>query len=119
MAHSYVMSNSSELEAFRSFTRVYQDKNPVLLIDTYNTVEGARKALVVARELSAGGKRLLAVRIDSGDLGADAKAVRRIFDTGGYDGKKNIKSLFLPPGTWMNTKSKSLLNKTRLLTALG
>lgn len=82
MAHSYVMSFPSELEAFRAFAADHP--RPVLLIDTYDTLEGARRALVVARELRAQGRELAGVRIDSGDLPTLTRQVRRIFDEAGF-----------------------------------
>jgi nicotinate phosphoribosyltransferase len=51
-----------------------------LLIDTYDTIEGARNAVEVAREMASRGQKLLGVRIDSGDLAAQARAVRKVFD---------------------------------------
>jgi len=119
MAHSYVMSHLSELEAFRSFGRVYQDKKAVLLIDTYNTIEGAKKALIVAKELSSRGKRLFAVRLDSGDLNAEAKAVRRIFDDAGYDGTKQYKILILASGDLDEYKIKELLEQDAPIDGFG
>ena len=82
MAHAYVMSFPSELEAFRAFAADHP--RPVLLIDTYDTLEGARRALVVARELREQGRRLAGVRIDSGDLPTLTRRVRRIFDEAGF-----------------------------------
>ncbi|WP_287371624.1 nicotinate phosphoribosyltransferase [Oceanithermus sp.] len=82
MAHAYVMSFPSELEAFRAFAADHPA--PVLLIDTYDTLEGARRALEVARELRAEGRTLAGVRIDSGDLPTLTRRVRRIFDEAGF-----------------------------------
>ncbi|HGY10086.1 MAG TPA: nicotinate phosphoribosyltransferase [Oceanithermus profundus] len=82
MAHAYVMSFASELEAFRAFAADHPA--PVLLIDTYDTLEGARRALVVARELREQGRALVGVRIDSGDLPTLTRKVRRIFDEAGF-----------------------------------
>jgi nicotinate phosphoribosyltransferase len=67
MAHSYVESFADETAAFEAFVRSYPDGS-TLLIDTYDTVEGARRAAAVARRLAARGGRLGAVRLDSGDL---------------------------------------------------
>ncbi len=47
MAHSYVTAFADELEAFRAYARAFPDQ-AILLIDTYDTLEGARKAVVVA-----------------------------------------------------------------------
>ncbi|MER3455861.1 MAG: nicotinate phosphoribosyltransferase [candidate division GAL15 bacterium] len=83
MAHSYVMSFESELEAFRAYARHFPDQC-VLLIDTYDTLEGARLAARVAEELRQAGHRLRAVRIDSGDLLELSRQVRRILDEAGH-----------------------------------
>ncbi|MDR7500277.1 MAG: nicotinate phosphoribosyltransferase, partial [Armatimonadota bacterium] len=82
MAHSYVMSFPDELSAFRAFARDFP-QNAILLIDTYDTLQGARNAVTVAREMAGRGQRLRGVRIDSGDLAALSRAVRAIFDEAG------------------------------------
>ena len=82
MAHSYVMSFASELEAFRAFAADHE--RPVLLIDTYDTLRGAERALEVARELKRAGRSLAGVRIDSGDLPTLTRRVRRLFDEAGF-----------------------------------
>jgi nicotinate phosphoribosyltransferase len=83
MAHSYVMSFDDELEAFRAYARHFPDQC-LLLIDTYDTVEGARHAAIVATELRARGHRLRGVRLDSGDLATLSHKVRRILDDAGF-----------------------------------
>jgi nicotinate phosphoribosyltransferase len=83
MAHSFVTSFPSEIEAFRTYARTYPDHS-TLLIDTYDTLQGARNAAVVARELAAAGHRLRAVRLDSGDIGALSHGVRAVLDEAGF-----------------------------------
>lgn len=83
MAHSYVTSFATEMEAFRAYARAFPD-HTVLLIDTYDTLSGARKALEVARELASQGHRLMGVRLDSGDLAALSRQVRAVFTEAGY-----------------------------------
>jgi nicotinate phosphoribosyltransferase len=83
MAHSYVMSFSDELEAFRAFARDFPT-NAVLLIDTYDTLAGVANAITVAREMRERGARLRGVRIDSGDLAAQSRAVRAALDAAGF-----------------------------------
>lgn len=83
MAHSFVMAFGDEREAFRTFARTFPS-NAVLLIDTYDTIEGARIAVEVADGLAPEGISIRAVRIDSGDLGPLTKEVRRIFDGAGH-----------------------------------
>ena len=91
MAHSFVISFEREIDAFRSFVASFPD-NSILLIDTYDTLAGARKAVEVAHEMAHQGQRLRGVRIDSGDLAALAKEVRRIFDDAGLTDVKIIGS---------------------------
>ena len=80
MAHSYVNVHESELDAFRQFTSIYP--KTVLLIDTYDTIEGARNVVRLAQEMGEG-FAVGGVRIDSGDLDADSRAVRAILDEAG------------------------------------
>jgi len=79
MAHSFVMSFDSEIDAFRAYAASFPN-NAILLIDTYDTLAGARNAVLVAKEMADHGRKLVGVRIDSGDLAAHARAVRKIFD---------------------------------------
>ncbi|MDR7520725.1 MAG: nicotinate phosphoribosyltransferase [Armatimonadota bacterium] len=83
MAHSYIMSFSDELEAFRAFARDFPH-NAVLLIDTYDTMQGVANAITVGREMAARGGRLRGVRIDSGDLVTQSRAVRAALDEAGF-----------------------------------
>ena len=83
MAHSFVQAWPSELDAFRAFAEDHPD-NVVLLVDTYDTLEGVRNAIVVAGELRARGARLAGVRIDSGDLAALSREARRMLDEAGH-----------------------------------
>jgi len=80
MAHSYVQAHDSETEAFRAFARLYPDG--VLLVDSYDTLEGVRRVIALARELGEA-FRIRAVRLDSGDLGALARAARALLDAAG------------------------------------
>jgi nicotinate phosphoribosyltransferase len=82
MAHSFVMSYSKEIDAFRAFTKTFP-KDSTLLIDTYNNIAGAEKAVLVAKELEKKGFSLGGVRLDSGDLIETSKKVRRILDDEG------------------------------------
>ncbi|HEY1363065.1 MAG TPA: nicotinate phosphoribosyltransferase [Xanthobacteraceae bacterium] len=82
MAHSFIEVHESESAAFEKFARARPD-NLTFLIDTYDTEAGARKVVALAPKLAAAGIRIGAVRIDSGDLGALARRVRRILDEGG------------------------------------
>lgn len=82
MAHSFVQAHDREIDAFRRFAEA-TPKGASLLIDTYDTVEGARKVVTVAHELRAQGIRVHGVRLDSGNLGELAFQVRRVLDEAG------------------------------------
>jgi nicotinate phosphoribosyltransferase len=82
MAHSFVSSFAAEVDAFRAYAGSFPDR-AILLLDTYDTIEGANHAVIVARELEAAGHRLVGVRLDSGDLAELSHQVRRILDEAG------------------------------------
>ncbi len=82
MAHSYVTAFTHEADAFRAYARSFPDSS-TFLIDTYDTVAGARNAAIVAREMEASRHRLRAVRLDSGDLPALSREVRQVLDQAG------------------------------------
>ncbi|GAB4336370.1 MAG: nicotinate phosphoribosyltransferase [Candidatus Abyssubacteria bacterium] len=82
MAHSYVTAFEEEIDAFRAFVRAHPD-NAILLIDTYDTLSGAKKAAEVGREMKERGQTLRGVRLDSGDMASLSRKVRRILDDAG------------------------------------
>ncbi len=82
MAHSYVTCLRHEIDAFRSFANTFPQQT-VLLIDTYDTIAGAKRAAEVGQEMAQRGQRLLGVRLDSGDMTALSKEVRVILDAAG------------------------------------
>jgi nicotinate phosphoribosyltransferase len=91
IAHSFVSSFEHEIDAFRAFVSSFPN-NSTLLIDTYDTLAGARKAVQVAKEMATRGQRLQGVRIDSGNLAKLAVDVRKIFDDAGLTDVKIIGS---------------------------
>ena len=84
MAHSYIQAHEDETIAFEHFARCYPD-NAVLLIDTFDTEAGAAKVVSLGNKLGAEGINIKGVRLDSGDLGAHARHVRRILNKGGLE----------------------------------
>ncbi|MCK4670466.1 MAG: nicotinate phosphoribosyltransferase [Nanoarchaeota archaeon] len=90
-AHSFIQGYDTELEAFRAYARRYPD-SATLLIDTYDVMEGAKNAAIVAKELEEKGHKLFAVRLDSGDLTGDSIEVREYFDSVGLDYVKIVAS---------------------------
>jgi nicotinate phosphoribosyltransferase len=82
MAHSFIQAHDDEAAAFEMFAESRPD-NLTLLIDSYDTKAGAHKVVALAPRLAARGIKIRAVRLDSGDLIALSKSVRRILDEGG------------------------------------
>ncbi|MEJ5348946.1 MAG: nicotinate phosphoribosyltransferase [Desulfosoma sp.] len=83
MAHSYITSFLHEMDAFRAYAAAFPD-NTVLLLDTYDTLRAAEKAIVIAQELKAQGKKLRGVRLDSGDLQRLSSQVHELFCRHGF-----------------------------------
>lgn len=79
MAHSFVQAHDSEVEAFAAFARA-RPQRPTLLVDTYDTEAAVARLAELAPSLAREGIVLGGVRLDSGDLAAHAKAVRRLLD---------------------------------------
>ncbi len=80
MAHSYVQTHDDEEAAFRDFMRLYPETT--LVVDTYDTLEGVRKVIDLAR-VAGPDFKLRAVRLDSGDLEDLSERVRRLLDDAG------------------------------------
>lgn len=82
MAHAFVQAFDDEAAAFEAFARA-RPEGLTLLIDTYDTEAAARKVVALAPRLAQSGIRIQGVRLDSGDLVALSRSVRRILDGGG------------------------------------
>ena len=83
MAHSWIMSHASELEAFREYAKIYPE-NSVFLIDTYDTLKsGIKNAIIAGGELVEKGYNF-GVRLDSGDISYLTREVRKELDRAGY-----------------------------------
>ena len=82
MAHSYIEAHDDEVQALEAFAEVFPET--VLLVDTYDTLEGIRRVADMARRW--GDRfRVRAVRLDSGDLAGLAAEGRRILDEAGLE----------------------------------
>ncbi len=79
MAHSFVMSFDDELKSFRAFVKTFPE-SATLLVDTYDTLKGVSNAVIIAKELEKEGRRLSAIRLDSGDLKTLSKKARALLD---------------------------------------
>lgn len=80
MAHSFVQCHARELDAFRAFAETYPET--VLLVDTYDSVQGVERVIELARELGDA-FRVQGIRLDSGDLVVLSREARRRLDAAG------------------------------------
>jgi nicotinate phosphoribosyltransferase len=89
--HALVQAFPSEEAAFRAVAAALD--RYTLLLDTYDARRSIRTAAAVAREEHArSGHRLAAVRLDSGDLAAESRFVRRVLDEAGLGDAKVLAS---------------------------
>ena len=85
-AHSWIMSFSDELTAFRKYAELYPD-NTTLLVDTYDTLRsGVPNAIKVFTELRNADRmpKMYGIRLDSGDLSYLSKKARKMLDEAGF-----------------------------------
>lgn len=80
MAHSYIQAHDDEMESFRKFSALYPET--VLLVDTYDTLDGVKQVVKLAEE-RGDDFRVRAIRLDSGDLAELARKSRQILDDAG------------------------------------
>ncbi len=83
-AHSWVMSFEDELTAFETYAR-YLPNNVTLLVDTYDTIQGVKNAIIVGQQLRARGHDLGGIRLDSGDLAYFSIEARKLLDAAGFE----------------------------------
>lgn len=113
MAHSFITSFGREIDAFRAFARTFPS-HTVLLVDTYDTVAGARKASTVGKEMAKRGERLRGVRLDSGDIARLSRQVRRILDQGGLN-----QATIFASGAFDEIKIRQVLRRSGVVDAFG
>jgi len=82
-AHSWIMAFDDEEKAFETFAKVLP-KHCIMLIDTYDSLDGVKRAIKVGHQLRAKGFELSGVRLDSGDLTKLSIEVRKILDQEGF-----------------------------------
>ncbi|HYY14983.1 MAG TPA: nicotinate phosphoribosyltransferase [Chthoniobacterales bacterium] len=88
-AHSWVMFFESEREAFETYAK-WLPNNCVFLVDTYNSIDGVRRAIGVAKQLRKDGHEMIGVRLDSGDRVALSIESRRMLDQAGFPDAKIV-----------------------------
>lgn len=90
-AHSWVMSFDSEEEAFEAYAQAMPN-NCVFLVDTFDTVEGVKKAIAQGLKLRERGFEMMGVRLDSGDLCKLSIEARKLLDDAGFPNAQIIAS---------------------------
>lgn len=83
-AHSWIMTFGNELEAFEAYARALPD-DCIFLVDTYDTVQGVKKAIKAGNMLRQQGKVMVGIRIDSGDLAYFGQQARKLLDESGFN----------------------------------
>lgn len=90
-SHSWVTAFPDELAAFSAYAKV-MPHNCVLLVDTFDTIQGVKNAIEVGKQLRLAGGELTGVRLDSGDMNALSQAARKLLDEADFKETKIIAS---------------------------
>ncbi|SNC76055.1 nicotinate phosphoribosyltransferase [Hymenobacter gelipurpurascens] len=104
-AHSWVMAFDDEPEAFAAYAKAFPDDS-VFLVDTYDTLEGVRHAIKVAREMRANGHELSGIRLDSGDLAYLSREARALLNEAGFPNVRIVASNDLEENLITSLKSQ-------------
>ncbi|MDQ0115804.1 nicotinate phosphoribosyltransferase [Paenibacillus harenae] len=105
-AHAWVQGHDTEEEAFRKYAEALPDQ-VTLLVDTYNTLtSGVPNAIKVAKLLESRGKRMQAIRLDSGDLAYLSQTARKMLDEAGLPYVKIVASNDLDENIIFNLKAQ-------------
>lgn len=86
MAHSWVSTFDTELDAFIEFAKAYP-KNCILLVDTFNTLKSGIPNAIKTFEYMKNNNMCLdhiGIRIDSGDLAYLSKEARKMLNEAGF-----------------------------------
>ncbi|PZE20558.1 nicotinate phosphoribosyltransferase [Paenibacillus xerothermodurans] len=105
-AHAWVQGHETEEEAFRKYAEALPD-GVTLLVDTYDTLKsGVPNAIKTGRMLEGMGKKLNAIRLDSGDLAYLSQEARKMLDKAGLDYVKIVASNDLDENVIFNLKAQ-------------
>lgn len=83
-AHSWVMSFEDELTSFQAYADAMPN-NCIFLVDTYDTIDGVRKAIEVGKVIGQRGHQMVGIRLDSGDLCKLSRQARSLLDAAGFE----------------------------------
>ncbi|MBE0586014.1 MAG: nicotinate phosphoribosyltransferase [Desulfofustis sp.] len=104
-AHSWIMAFNDEPSAFQRYCELFPH-NAVLLVDTYDTLDGVRHAIDAGRLLRERGEELLGIRLDSGDLAYLAGEARKLLDAAGFQKTRIVASNDLDERLIMSLKGQ-------------
>ncbi len=104
-AHSWVMAFDSEPQAFEAYSDLFPH-NSVLLVDTYNTLDGVRNAIEAGHRLRERGSDLMGIRLDSGDLAYLSSQARALLDEHGFTETRIVASNDLDERLIISLKSQ-------------
>ncbi|MBX2842333.1 MAG: nicotinate phosphoribosyltransferase, partial [Flammeovirgaceae bacterium] len=104
-AHSWVMSFDTEEEAFAAYAKAMPN-NCVFLVDTFNTIEGVKKAIKEGLKLRERGYEMVGIRLDSGDLAYLSIEARKLLDNAGFKNAKIVASNDLDENIITSLKSQ-------------
>ena len=105
-SHAWVQGHRSEAEAFRAYAQALPER-VTLLVDTYDTLRsGVPNAIATARLLETQGRRLSAIRLDSGDLAYLSQQSRAMLDEAGLRDVKIVASGDLDEHIIFNLKAQ-------------
>lgn len=90
-AHSWVTAFPDEISAFSAYAEV-MPHNCVLLVDTFDTLQGVKNAIEIGKKLQNEGAELAGIRLDSGDMTKLSIEARKILDAAGFTKTKIIAS---------------------------
>jgi nicotinate phosphoribosyltransferase len=108
-AHSWVQGHETEEEAFMNYAKALPNQ-VTLLVDTYDTLKsGVPNAIKVGKLLEQQGKKMQAIRLDSGDLAYLSKIARQMLDEAGLRDVKIVASNDLDENIMFNLKAEGAL----------
>lgn len=90
-AHAWIMAFDDEREAFQTYASVLP-QNCIFLVDTYNTLEGVKRAMQVGKWMQERGQKMFGIRLDSGDLAYLSIRSREMLDAAGFRDAKIVAS---------------------------
>lgn len=105
-AHSWVTVFPDEISAFLAYADV-MPHNCVLLVDTYDTIQGVKHAIEVGKKLRLQGSTLQGIRLDSGDMASLSQTARQLLDAAGFTDTQIIASNSLDEYVMTDMKQKN------------